>query len=360
MTESAYLTRQADSTVLDGSIFFIERNSPSGSHCLRFAGEGMGQTEFQRATRATLGAAEWALLLLLALLWGASFYFQKNVLLEVRPFTMVFGRLALAALALNIAIVSMGFRFGAIRRHWGGMLLMGAFNNAIPFCLFAWSQTRITSGLAAIFNATAPLFTVVAAHFLTKDERLTPRKIAGVICGISGVIFIISPDVLTGPRGSIAGQLACVIAAICYSLAGIYARRFKEIPSMALAGIQAAIAALMVLPVALIVEQPWRLAMPGAKTWAALLALGLLSTALAYAIYFRLLARVGATNTIIVTFLIPVSAILLGTLLLHEPLKMRQLGGMACIFVGLAIIDGRIIKLLFAGQRAPKVEQVHA
>jgi drug/metabolite transporter (DMT)-like permease len=238
------------------------------------------------------------------------------------------------------------------------MLLMGAFNNAIPFCLFAWSQTRITSGLAAIFNATAPLFTVLAAHFLTKDERLTPRKIAGVICGISGVIFIISPDVLTGPRGSIAGQLACIIAAICYSLAGIYARRFKEIPSMVLAGVQAAIAALMVLPVALIVEQPWRLAPPGARTWAALLALGLLSTALAYAIYFRLLARVGATNTIIVTFLIPVSALLLGTLLLNEPLKFRQLEGMACIFLGLAIIDGRILKAIFARQPTPQVEKV--
>ena len=100
--------------------------------------------------------------------------------------------------------------------------------------------------------------------------------------------------------------------------------------------------------------------MPGAKTWAALLGVGLLSTALAYAIYFRLLARVGATNTIIVTFLIPVSAILLGTLLLNEPLKLRQLGGMACIFLGLAIIDGRIAKILFGGQRAPKIAEVHA
>ncbi len=149
-----------------------------------------------------MGTAEWALLLLLALLWGASFYFQKNVLLELRPFTLVFGRLALAAIALNIVILVMGFRFAALRGHWGGMILMGAINNAIPFCLFAWSQTRITSGLAAIFNATAPLFTVVAAHLFTKDERLTARKIAGVICGISGVIFILSPDLLTGPRGS--------------------------------------------------------------------------------------------------------------------------------------------------------------
>ena len=306
-----------------------------------------------------MGTGDWALLLLLALLWGASFYFQKNVLLELRPFTLVFGRLALAAIALNIVVLISGFRFSVLRGHWGGMLLMGAINNAIPFCLFAWSQTRITSGLAAIFNATAPLFTVVAAHFLTRDEKLTGRKIAGVICGISGVIFILSPDLLTGPRGSIAGQLACVIAGICYSLSSIYARRFRGIPSDVLAGVQAAIAALMVLPLALIVEQPWKLAMPGARTWAALLGVGLLSTAMAYAIYFRLLARVGATNTIIVTFLIPVSALILGTLLLHEPLKLRQLGGMACIFLGLAIIDGRILRFLSNRQRAPKGEEVH-
>jgi len=312
------------------------------------------------APKRTMGASEWFLLLLLALVWGASFFFQKKVLLELRPFTLVFGRLALAAAALNIIVLAGGFRFAVLRGHWRGMLLMGAMNNAIPFCLFAWSQTRITTGLAAIFNATAPLFTVVAAHFLTKDERLTPPKIIGVLCGIGGVVFIISPDVLAGPRGSIGGQLACVAAAICYSFASIYARRFRAIPPLVLAGVQATIAAIMVLPLALILEEPWKLPMPSARTWAALAGVGLLSTAVAYAIYFRLLARVGATNTIIVTFLIPVSALLLGTLLLHEPLKLRQLAGMACIFVGLAIIDGRIIRALFTTPRSADIERIPA
>jgi drug/metabolite transporter (DMT)-like permease len=309
--------------------------------------------------RPVMGAADWALLLFLSLLWGASFFFQKFALREMGPFTMVFGRLALAALALNLVVFFTSFHFSALRHHWLGMVLMGLFNNAIPFCLFAWSQTRITSGLAAIFNATAPLFTVVAAHLFTKDERLTPRKAVGVLCGISGVVFIIGPGVLAGPRGSVAGQLACLIAAVCYSLAGIYARRFKEIPSIVLAGIQAAIAALMVLPLALIVEHPWKLAFPGPTTWSALFALGLLSTALAYAIYFRLLARAGATNTIVVTFLIPVSALLLGTFLLKEPLELCELGGMACIILGLAIIDGGILKI-FHTAPAVKAEEVHA
>ena len=200
----------------------------------------------------------------------------------------------------------------------------------------------------------------MAAHFLTKDERLTPRKIIGVICGIGGVIIILSPDVRSGPRGSIGGQLACVVAAICYSFASIYARRFREIPPMVLAGVQASIAALMVLPLALILEQPWKFPLPSTRTWAALAGVGLLSTALAYAIYFRLLARVGATNTILVTFLVPVSALLLGTLLLHEPLRYGQLAGMGCIFVGLAIIDGRIAKALMTRRRSSPVEQVPA
>ncbi len=307
-----------------------------------------------------MGAGQWAILLFLSLLWGTSFFFQKTILLQLHPFTMVFGRLGLAALALYLVMLTAGYRISSVRGCWSGMIVMAAMNNAIPFCLFAWSQTRITSGLAAIFNATAPLFTVVAAHLLTSDERLTPRKIIGVICGIAGVIFIIGPGVLGGARGSVMGQLACLIAASCYSLAAIYSRRFRQIPAIVLAAVQAAIAALMVLPMALLTEHPWTLPMPTLKTWSALLALGLLSTGLAYAIYFRLLARVGATNTVLVTFLIPVTALLLGKFRLHETLELRQIGGMACIFLGLLIIDGRIVRAIAARQQAREMEKVPA
>ena len=307
-----------------------------------------------------MGASEWGLLLSLAVVWGASFFFQKKVLRELGPYTMVFGRLALAALALNIISVLMGFRISSLRPHWPGMILMAVFNNAIPFCLFGWSQTRIASGLAAIFNATAPLFTVLFAHLFTKDERLTGRKAAGVLAGLIGVIFIIGPDVLRGPRGSVLGQLACVVAAISYALCAIYSRRFKGNPPILLAGVQIGIAALMVLPVALLVEHPWKARVSMPTTWSALLALGLLSTALAYAIWFLLLERAGATNTVLVTFLIPITALLLGALFLSERIHPRALAGFACIILGLAIIDGRILKLLFPRPRTPRVEQVHA
>jgi len=239
------------------------------------------------------------------------------------------------------------------------MILMGAFNNAIPFCLFGWSQTRITSGLAAIFNATAPLFTVLVAHLFTRDERLTTRKAIGVICGIAGVIFIIGPGVLSGPRGSVLGQLGCLFAAMCYAASAIYSRRFKAIPPIVVAGVQAGIAAIMVLPLALAVDHPWRLSAPGPTTWAALFALGLLSTAMAYAIYFRLLASAGATNTVLVTFLIPITALLLGAMFLSEKIDPREIGGMGCIILGLAIIDGRVLKL-FRTANAAKAEEVHA
>jgi drug/metabolite transporter (DMT)-like permease len=306
-----------------------------------------------------MGAGDWGMLLFLSFLWGASFFFQKFALRDMGPFTMVFGRLALAALALNLVILLVGYRFSDLRGQWPAMILMSIFNNAVPFCLFGWSQTRIASGLAAIFNATAPLFTVLAAHLFTRDERLTPRKIVGVICGLAGVICIIGPGVLAGPRGSVAGQLACLLAAICYSLAAIYSRRFKGIPPIMLAGTQVAIAAIMVLPVALIFEHPWRFPLPGPKAAGALLALGLLSTAMAYAIYFRLLARVGATNTVLVTFLIPVTALILGTLVLHERLELREVGGMVGIVLGLSIIDGRIFKIF---QKRPVLapEEIHA
>jgi drug/metabolite transporter (DMT)-like permease len=316
------------------------------------------QSDASIKPRPAMGAGHWGLLLFLSLLWGCSFYFQKTVLLQLHPFTMVFGRLCLAAISFYLVILMSGVPTASLHRHWLGLILLSALNNALPFCLFAWSQTRIATGLAAIFNATAPLFTVLAAHFFTKDERLTPRKVIGIMAGISGVILIIGRGVLNGDRGSILGQLACLIAANCYALAAIYSRRFKEIPPILLSTVQAAISAMIVLPLALLVEHPWKLAMPNLTTCSALLALGLLSTGLAYAIYFRLLARVGATNTVLVTFLIPVTALLLGNFRLHEPLELRQLGGMACIFAGLAIIDGRIVRALSPRPRVNSTQRV--
>jgi drug/metabolite transporter (DMT)-like permease len=278
-------------------------------------------------------AREWLLLVSLSILWGGSFFFAKVALGELRPLTVVFIRVALAALALNVVAVVAGQGLWQRGVPWPAFLVMGAINNALPFSLIFWGQTHITSGLASILNATTPLFTVVVAHFLTTDERLTGRRIAGVLAGLAGVAILVGP---ASVGGSVWGQLACLGAALSYAFAGIYGRRFKSLgvaPLQAAAG-QLTASATLILPIMLLLDPVW--VSPSPVTWSALAGLALLSTALGYVIYFRILAVAGATNLLLVTFLLPATAILLGATVLGEQIKGRHLLGMAVISVGLA------------------------
>ncbi|MDP2332069.1 MAG: DMT family transporter, partial [Reyranella sp.] len=253
---------------------------------------------------------------------------------------------ALAALALNIVASAIGASLWRAGTPWRQLLVMGALNNALPFSLIFWGQTTITSGVASILNATTPLFTVVVAHIFTRDERMTVRKLVGVLAGLAGVAILIGPDL----GGSLWGQIACLAAALSYAFAGIYGRRFKALgvqPLQAAAG-QLTASAMLILPIMLLAESAWP--MPSAVTWSAVAGLALLSTALAYVLYFRILAAAGATNLLLVTFLIPVTATLLGAVFLGERLELRQFAGMALIGVGLAAIDGRITARLRAAK----------
>jgi drug/metabolite transporter (DMT)-like permease len=225
---------------------------------------------------------------------------------------------------------------------------MGTFNNLIPFSLIFWGQTQIASGLASILNATTPLWAVLLAHFFTTDEKLTPNRLSGVLLGLTGVVLIIGPAALRGLGLNFLAQVAVVGAALSYALAGKYGKRFKGIPPLVTATGQVTSTTVMLIPLVLLVDQPWTLSMPSTRTWGALLALALLSTAIAYGIYFRLLASAGATNLLLVTFLIPVSALLLGTVFLGERLSPNHFLGMALIGVGLAALDGRPLKTLVA------------
>lgn len=281
-------------------------------------------------------AREWSLLVLLSILWGGSF--SKVALAELGPFTIVFFRVALAALALNIVASAIGASLWRAGTPWRQLLVMGALNNALPFSMIFWGQTTIASGLASILNATTPLFTVVVAHIFTRDERMTVRKLVGVLAGLAGVAILIGPDL----GGSIWGQIACLAAALSYAFAGIYGRRFKALgvqPLQAATG-QLTASAMLIPPIMLLAEPAWP--MPSAVTWSAVVGLALLSTALAYVLYFRILAAAGATNLLLVTFLIPVTAALLGAVFLGERLELRQFAGMALIGLGLVAIDGRI------------------
>jgi drug/metabolite transporter (DMT)-like permease len=291
----------------------------------------------------------WIWLLSLSVLWGGSFFFAKVATGELRPLSVVFGRVALAAIALNVVLIATRGTLFRRTTPWSTYFTMGLLNNLVPFSLIFWGQTHIAVGVASILNATTPLFTLVVAHFLTPDERMTGAKSSALLIGLAGVALLLGPDMSLQPDASVWGEVACLGAALSYAFAGIYGRRFKTMginPMEAAAG-QVTASTLLILPVMLIVDRPWTLlSIPSLTVWAALVALALLSTALAYVLYFRILAVAGATNLLLVTFLIPPVAILLGTAFLGERLALRHFEGMALIAVGLAIIDGRIGRLV--------------
>jgi drug/metabolite transporter (DMT)-like permease len=302
-----------------------------------------------------MSPGEWGLLLTLSVLWGGSF-FQKVALAALPPFTVLMARVGLAAAALGLTARAASHRLPPPGRAWLAFAVMATLNNVIPFSLILWGQTRIASGLAAILNACTPLFTAVLAHFLTQDERLTPRRIAGVLVGLGGVVLMVGPDSLGGLGGAVLAQLAVVAAGVSYACAGIFGRRFAGTPPLVTATGQVTASTLLILPVALAVDRPWTIPMPGARVWLALLGLAIISTALGYVVYFRILATAGATNLLLVTLLMPVIALLLGTYVLGERLAPRHFGGMVLIAAGLAVIDGRVLAATAYGRR-PKPPQ---
>ena len=295
----------------------------------------------------------WLSLIILSILWGGSFFFVEIAVQDLPTFTIVVCRVVLAALILNLVMVMQGQHMpnpatAAGRRIWAAFLVMGLINNAIPFSLIVWGQAHIASGVASILNATTPLFAVVVTHLMTSDERMTLPRLAGVILGIIGVAVLIGGTALQSLGVNVVAQLAVLGAAISYAFAGTFGRRFKTmgISPIATATGQVSASSLLMLPLVLAVDQPWTLAMPSTGTVLALIALAALSTALAYILYFHILASAGATNVLLVTFLVPVSAIMLGILFLNESLGTKHIIGMALIGTGLAAIDGRLLRLL--------------
>jgi drug/metabolite transporter (DMT)-like permease len=291
-------------------------------------------------------ASQWASLVVLSVLWGGTFFFVAIAVADVPPFTLVFLRVSLAAIALLVFVYATGGRFPRNVRVWGGLAIMGLFNNILPFGLIFWGQTHISSGLASILNATTPLFSVVFAHFLARNEPLTAARLAGAFLGLAGVAAMTGIELLDGASWSAVGQFAVIGAAALYALTGIFGRRFRDLPPPVTAAGQLTCAALLSLPLALIVDQPWTLPFPKAETVGAIVCMAVISTSLAYVMYFRLLAAAGATNLLLVTFLIPISALLLGITVLGETLEPRHVAGMALIAAGLAAIDGRVLQVI--------------
>ena len=284
---------------------------------------------------------EWFLLLSLGAIWGGSFFFAKVATAELPTFSIVVGRVAIAAAALWLYVALVRPAMPRRPGLWREFLILGFVNNAVPFTLIFWGQREIASGLAAILNAMTPVFAVMLAHALTADEKLTRGKAAGVGFGVAGAVVLVGADALGGLGSHVLAQLAILCGTVAYALAGIYGRRFKGVPPAVTAAGQVTASSLIMLPIWLYVDRPWTLAMPGLETIGAMLGLALLCTAFGYILYFRILATAGATNLMLVTFVNPVSAILLGALILGERLEARHFAGMALIALGLAAIDGR-------------------
>jgi drug/metabolite transporter (DMT)-like permease len=291
-----------------------------------------------------MGGRDWALLGVLSVLWGGSFFFNGVALRELPPLTLVFLRVALAAVALLPLLLTYRIALPATAAAWRPYFTIALLNNVLPFSLIVTGQTYIPSGLASILNATTPLFTVVVMA-AAGDEKLVLRRVLGVLTGLAGVIILRGQDLGLG-TGEGVGILLCLAATFSYGLAALYARRkLSDSPPLATATFQLLASSLMMAAIAAAVERPWQLPMPGATTWLAMIGLAALSTALAYIVFFQILRRSGSTNVMLVTLLIPVTAILLGYVVLGEQISRREILGALVIGSALLLIDGRVLGL---------------
>jgi drug/metabolite transporter (DMT)-like permease len=297
------------------------------------------------AIKTAMGPREWAMLLALSVLWGGSFLFVGVAVKELPPLTLVTLRVSLAAVTLLALLRLGGIALRREPRIWAALLVMSLLNNVVPFTLIAWGQSHIASGVASIFNATTPLFGVIVAHLWTSDEKATSSRLAGVVVGFAGVTVMMGGAALRTAGVDLLAQSAILIASLCYAVSGVYGRRFTAmgVAPLATAAGMLTLSSLLLLPVALVVDRPWTLPAPSAAAILSVAALALVSTAFAYLLYFRILAVAGATNLMLVTFLIPISAIVLGASVLGERLELKHFVGMALIGIGLAAIDGRLL-----------------
>ena len=269
---------------------------------------------------------EWILLVLLSVVWGGSFFFNGIALREFPTLSIVTARVGLAALALLFLMKMLGQGIQLNRQILKAFFGMSFLNNVVPFSLIVWGQQHIASGVASILNATTPLFTMLVAHWFTTDEKINPRRLLGVLTGMGGVGLMMGLDSMESSGFHLLGQSAILLAAFSYGLAGVYGKRFAqlEIPPLATATGQLCASSIILIPLTLWIDQPWTMALPSIVGMGSLLGIALLSTALAYVIYFSLLKTAGATNLLLVTLLIPVSAIILGLFLMDESLEPQQ------------------------------------
>ena len=302
---------------------------------------------FMNARNFTFSPADWFWLIFLSVLWGASFFFTKAALSEWHVLWVVGARLFFAMLTMLLVISIMKIKIPLDIRSLKVYAVLGLINNFLPFLLFTSAQLFINSGLTAVVNALTPLFVILLATLFRLEDQMTFNKFFAVLLGFTGVVIMMLPA-LDGTKTSIMlalGVLIATIGALFYGFSSLYARHHKGINPMAMATGMICFSALYANSFAFALV-PFPLFIPKITTLASLLAIGTLSTAAAYMIFYHLLARVGAANTASVTFLIPITAILLGSLVYHERFEISTMLGVIFIFTALAFLDTRWMKIL--------------
>ena len=280
----------------------------------------------------------WFIFLLLGVIWGASYFFIKVGVADIPPFTFVLCRMFVASIVLFIILKLRGNTLPRQRQLWKTLVVMGILNGVIPYTLITWGETHITSGLASILNATTPLFTVLLAHYWTHDERMTLPKIVGMLIGFVGVVIVFIPE-LRDLQMEFWGQFAVVVASLSYALATIVARRaLRGVSPVISAAGQLGTAALWMLPLSLVFDQPWTLH-PSLPAIAALLTLAFFGTAVAYILYYWLIEHTGATRTALVTYVLPIFGVMWGALLLGELITWEAIAGLVLIIAGVALVN---------------------
>jgi drug/metabolite transporter (DMT)-like permease len=294
----------------------------------------------------TMPLTQWGLLVVLSVLWGATFLFVALALKELPPFTIVLTRVALAAVLLIPVVYLMGHRLPSTWRGWQPFIGMSILNNVIPFSLMVTGQQTVASGLVSVLNAATPMFTLLVAYALA-GEKLAAHKLIGVVLGILGVATLVGTEAMFGRSSQdlsqALGMVLVLAAALSYGFSGLWGRRLKAFPPIVTAASQLISSSVLLIPLAAVVDRPWLLPWPSLQTIAALVGLAILSTALAYIIFFRIMAVSGPSNVMLVTLLVPLTAIPLGIWRLGEQLLPRHIAGAAVIAVSLLVIDGRLL-----------------
>ncbi|WP_026872415.1 DMT family transporter [Inquilinus limosus] len=287
------------------------------------------------ADRAAPPLADYLLLALLATLWGASYSFIKLGVATIPPVTLIAARTLIAGGILLLVLRLRGIALPTDGQTWRLFAVQALVNSTIPFVLIAWGETRIDAGLAAILNSTSPIFTFLFTWAVTRHEAVTGRKLFGVAAGVAGITLVIGLDALSGAGQQLLPQLAIVAATVCYGIAAIFGRNFKDLDPMVPAAGSMLAGAAMLIPLSLLLDRPWALA-PSAASLGALAGLAVVSTALAFVIYFRLIASLGSVATMAQAYLRVPVGVAIGVVFLGETPAPTALSGLALVVIGVA------------------------